>query len=164
MRHSWLPPSIDCYGLSLAAKLSPELAAAGMSHRLFDREGRQRREPTHRFAPPLSGEIVAANRLVGADGRGPARPERWSDSTARRRVAPPKRAQDRQRQVGITGLDGLIQPVRQLALVRQRAMPFAVVVGEAADLPLRQFQIDQRERCIVQPATRSGVRRGWPWR
>ena len=59
-----------------------------------------------------------------------------------------ERAQDRQRQIGVAGLDRLIEPVRQLALARQRAMPFALVIGDAADLPLRQFQIDQRQRRI----------------
>jgi len=48
----------------------------------------------------------------------------------------------------VMGFDWLIQPVRQFALARQRAMPFAVVIGKAADLPLRQFQIDQRQRRI----------------
>ena len=64
----------------------------------------------------------------------------------------------------MTGLDRLIEPVRQFALARQRAIPFAVVIGEAADLPLRQFQIDQRQRGVGpglrldQPLDASGSR------
>src|SRR5216683_1426816 len=46
------------------------------------------------------------------------------------------------------GLDRLIEPIRKLALARQRAIPLALVIGDAANLPLRQFQIDQRQRCI----------------
>ena len=46
------------------------------------------------------------------------------------------------------GFDRLIEPVGQFAFARQRAMPFALVIGDAANLPLRQFQIDQRQRRI----------------
>jgi hypothetical protein len=57
-------------------------------------------------------------------------------------------AQDRQRQIAMVGLDRLIEPVRQFAFARERAVPFAFVVGEAADLPPRQLKFDQRQRRI----------------
>ena len=97
---------------------------------------------------PASGEIVAADRLVEGVGA----PRRGRNAGPARRCADAlgldERAQDRQRQVGVTGLDRLIQPIGQFALARQRAVPFALVIGEAADLPLRQFQIDQRQRGV----------------
>ena len=69
-----------------------------------------------------------------------------------RRLADPlrldERAEDGEREICMPGFDGLIEPIRQLALARQRAMPFAIVIGEAANLPERQFKIDQRQRCI----------------
>ena len=58
--------------------------------------------------------------------------------------------QDRQREILMVPLDRLIEPVRQLAVARQRAVPFAAVIGDAADLPLRQFEIDQRQRCFCK--------------
>ena len=42
----------------------------------------------------------------------------------------------------------MIEPIGKLTLARQRAVPLARVIGDAANLPLRQFQIDQRKRCI----------------
>ena len=53
------------------------------------------------------------------------------------------------------GLDRLVEPFGKVALARQRAMPFAAVVGEAAELPLRQFEVEQRQRRIG-PGARSG--------
>ena len=51
-------------------------------------------------------------------------------------------------------LDRLIQPFRHLAPTRQRTVPFAAVVGEPAQSPLRQFKVDQRQRdlgpCFVR--------------
>src|SRR5258706_15184949 len=44
-------------------------------------------------------------------------------------------AQDRQRQIGVMTFDRSIEPVGQLALARQRAIPLALVIGDAADLP-----------------------------
>ena len=46
------------------------------------------------------------------------------------------------------GFDRLIEPFWKLAQARQCAMPFAFIIGEAADLPLRQLQVDQRKRRI----------------
>ena len=59
-----------------------------------------------------------------------------------------ERAQDRQRQIRVAGFDRSIEPVGKLALARQRAIPLALVIGDAANLPKRQFQIDQRQRGI----------------
>src|SRR5712671_6681214 len=44
----------------------------------------------------------------------------------------------------MAGFDRAVEPVRQ----RQRAVPFAVIISYAADLPLRQLQIDQRQRRV----------------
>src|ERR1700737_2298108 len=94
-------------------------------------------------------EIVAADRLVervrvarhNGDAACPAR--RCTDA-----LGIDERAQDRQRQIRVTGFDRSIEPVRELALARQRAIPLALVIGDAANLPLRQFQVDQRKRRI----------------
>jgi len=40
------------------------------------------------------------------------------------------------------GFDRLIEPFGEFALARQRAMPFPLVIGDAPDLPLRQFEIN----------------------
>ena len=42
----------------------------------------------------------------------------------------------------------MIEPIGEFAFARQRAVPFALIIGDAAKLPLRQFQVDQRERRI----------------
>ena len=42
----------------------------------------------------------------------------------------------------MTSLDRLVQPLGKFALPRQRTVPLALVVGDAAYLPKRQFQID----------------------
>ena len=47
-------------------------------------------------------------------------------------------------------LDRLIEPIRQFAVARQRTIPFAAVLGDAADLPLRQLEIDQCQRGLCQ--------------
>ena len=52
------------------------------------------------------------------------------------------------RKIGMAAFDRFIEPVGQFALARQRAVPFAIVIGKTADLPLRQLQIDQRQRRI----------------
>src|SRR6266446_5594392 len=44
-------------------------------------------------------------------------------------------AQDRQGQIGVTGFDRSIEPVGQFAFARQRAIPRALAIGDAADLP-----------------------------
>ena len=95
-----------------------------------------------------SREIVAADRFIREIC---VLRHGWNAGPARRRsdaLRFHKCTQHRQRQIGVAGFDRLIQPVRQVALARQRAIPFTIVVGEAADLPLRQLQIDQRERCV----------------
>src|SRR5215472_3213403 len=58
------------------------------------------------------------------------------------------RDQDRQSEVRMPGIDRLIQPVRKFALARERAVPFARIISNAADMPQRQLQLDQRQRCI----------------
>jgi hypothetical protein len=80
-------------------------------------------------------EIVAAHRLVeridvarhGGDA-GPA-------SGRSEVLGVDERAQDRQRQIGVVGFDGSIEPVGKLTLARQRAIPLAFVIGDAANLP-----------------------------
>src|SRR3984893_8174341 len=93
-------------------------------------------------------EIVAADRLVerpwGARHHGAACPARWGIDA----LGVDERAQEGQRQIRVTGFDRLIEPIGKLALARQRAIPLALVIDDAANLPLRQFQIDQRKRCI----------------
>src|SRR5260370_37141051 len=46
-------------------------------------------------------------------------------------------AKNSQRKIRVMGFDRLIEPFRKLALAGQRAMPFAAVVDDAANLPLR---------------------------
>src|ERR1700730_2824953 len=93
-------------------------------------------------------EIIAADRLVErvhlarhVGHAGPAR--RCVDA-----LGLDECAQDRQRQIGVTGFDRSIEPIGQLTLARQRAIPLALVIGDAANLPLRQFQVEQRKRRI----------------
>src|SRR5206468_8437006 len=95
-----------------------------------------------------SGEIVAANRLV--ERVRILRYHRYAGPARRRAdtAGLDERAQDRQRQIGVAAFDRLIEPFRQLALARERAVPFAFVIGDTADLPLRQFEIDQSKRCV----------------
>src|SRR5450755_1849450 len=100
-----------------------------------------------------SAEIIAADhveRVGAARHRGNAGP-------ARRRAEAldiDERAQDRQRQICVAGFDRAVEPVGQLALARQRAVPLAIVIGDAANLPHRQFEVDQRQRRIG-PGARS---------
>lgn len=93
-------------------------------------------------------EVVAANGLIERHrflrrGRNTG-PAQWRADASRL----DKSTEDRKREVGVTGFYRLIEPFGQFALARQRAIPFTVVIGEAADLPLRQLQIDQRECCV----------------
>src|SRR5512138_320288 len=80
-----------------------------------------------RISGSASGEIVAADRLIeGIDALRRARnagPDRRCADT----FGLDERAQDGQRQVRVTGLDRLIEPIGKLAFPRQRAVPFAVV-------------------------------------
>src|SRR5262249_42205988 len=93
-------------------------------------------------------EIVAANGFiqvasVSAD-RGNAGPAfRRADT-----LGFDESTEDRERQVCMPRLDALIEPIGKLALARQRAIPFALVIGEAPNVPERQFQIDQRQRRV----------------
>ena len=48
----------------------------------------------------------------------------------------------------VAGLDRLIEPVGKFALAGQCAVPLTLVIGDATDMPQRQFQIDQRQRGI----------------
>src|SRR6202048_4757501 len=93
-------------------------------------------------------EIVAADRLVEracvARHHGDACPARWCIDA----LGVDERAQNCQRQIRVTGFDRSIEPIGQLTLARQRAIPLALVIGDAANLPLRQFQVDQRKRRI----------------
>ncbi len=63
--------------------------------------------------------------------------------------------------IGMTGLDRLIQPVRQFALARQRAIPFTVVIGERggpaiAAAPDRSAPVLRRSRRATRSAARCG--------
>ena len=95
-----------------------------------------------------STKVVAAGWLkeracIGRDA-GNARPARRCGDA----LGFDERAQDRQRQIGVMAFDRPVEPIRQLALTRERAIPLALVIGDAADLPQRQLQIDQRQRRI----------------
>src|SRR5262249_44025529 len=48
----------------------------------------------------------------------------------------------------VAPIRSLIELGRDRAMLRQRAVPFAVVVSEAAELPLWKREIDQRERGV----------------
>ena len=52
----------------------------------------------------------------------------------------------------MSGFDCLVQPLGKFALAGQRAVPLALIIGDAADLPLRQFKVDQRQGCFGQGA------------
>src|SRR6202035_4357537 len=97
---------------------------------------------------PRLREIVAAERLIERVGvaryGGHARPALGRADT----LGLDERAQDRQRQIRMTGLDRSIEPVGKLALARQRAVPLALVIGDAANLPERQLEVDQRQRGV----------------
>ena len=56
--------------------------------------------------------------------------------------------EDRQRQNRMSDLDRVIEPLGQRPLLAEAAMPFAVVVGDMPELPLRKFEIEQRQRGI----------------
>ncbi len=57
----------------------------------------------------------------------------------------------------MVGFGGVIEPDRELRLLRERAMPCPVLVDEATKLPLRELVLDQRKRrigesaCVDQP-------------
>src|SRR5579871_3673726 len=48
----------------------------------------------------------------------------------------------------MAGLNRLIEPVGQLALARQGAMPLAGIINNAANLPLWQFQFEQGQHRV----------------
>jgi hypothetical protein len=54
-------------------------------------------------------------------------------------------AEDRQRQIRVPGFGRLVEPVRQLALARQGAIPRAAVIGDPPHVPVRKREIDQRQ-------------------
>ncbi len=84
-----------------------------------------------------------------------ARWERWSARDgALVRWASTIRAQNSQRQIRVPGFDRLVEPFGKFAFAGQRAVPFALIIGDAANLPLRQFEVDQRE-CSVGPGLRA---------
>src|SRR5215831_1756740 len=90
-------------------------------------------------------EIVAADRFIERVRKPPHRGDAGSAQRRADALCLDEGREDRKREVCMTCLDRLIEPVRQLAFARQRAIPFAPVIGNAADLPERQLQIDQRE-------------------
>src|SRR3954452_2711765 len=86
-------------------------------------------------------EIFAADRLVERVRRG------TNSGSARTRnfqgqcLDLYESRQQREREIGMAGLDRGVEPVRQLPLARERTVPFTLVVGDAADLPQRHFQL-----------------------
>jgi len=100
--------------------------------------------------PKLSQQTGSQSGLASRDTAGNARAAR----RCRDALGLDERAQHRQRQIGVANLDRPVEPVGKLALARQGAIPFALVIGDAANLPQRQFQIDQRQRGI-DPGFRS---------
>jgi hypothetical protein len=102
----------------------------------------------------VSGVVVAAGDLVE---RIRTRAHRGNAGVARLHAGTAgfdECAEDREREVRVPRLDRLVQPVRQLPLARQCAVPLALVIGDTPRLPLRQFEIDQRQ-CSVDPCTGS---------
>jgi hypothetical protein len=96
----------------------------------------------------LLHEIVAADRHVERVGVARHGGDAGSAPWRRETKGLDEGAQNRQGQIRMMGFDRLIEPFGKLALVRQCTIPLAIVVGDAANLPLRQFQIDQRQRRI----------------
>src|SRR6266566_3429046 len=82
-----------------------------------------------------STEMIAGDWLIERVGftrrRGNARAARRRCNALRLN----ERAQDGHRQVRVSGLDGSIEPIGQFSFARQRAVPFALVIGDAANLP-----------------------------
>jgi hypothetical protein len=96
------------------------------------------------------GEVIAANRLeLIPPCLRYRRPTRLS-----RRFNLPKcfdvDADNCKRKAGMASLDRLVQPLWEFALPGHGAVPLAFIVGDAAYLPKRQFQIDQCERRFGQ--------------
>src|ERR1700730_15342781 len=96
------------------------------------------------------GEVIAANRLeLIPPCLRYRRPTRVS-----RRFNLPKcfdvDADNCKRKAGMASLDRLVQPLWEFALPGHGAVPLAFIVGDAAYLPKRQFQIDQCERRFGQ--------------
>jgi hypothetical protein len=89
-----------------------------------------------------SGEVVATQRAL----------DHWpklrnaGDGSARRNAPSAcfdKCPQYRQRQHLVTGVRGIVHCRRQIRLLRQRAQPLAVFANKAADIPVRQLDLDQ---------------------
>src|SRR3954467_10165907 len=57
---------------------------------------------------------------------------------------------------GVARLDRGVEPVRQFALARESAMPFTLVIGDAADLPERQLPLHQ---CAASAQASASIRR-----
>src|SRR6516162_5469105 len=101
----------------------------------------------YRSSEALSGKVVAAerrNESLRARSRRHARPARGG----RELLCFHERGQQRKREVRMMRLDRLIEPVGKFAMMRQSAMPFVAVVGDAAKLPLRQLKLDHGQRRI----------------
>jgi hypothetical protein len=54
----------------------------------------------------------------------------------------------RLRQDRVADVDGAIEPLRERPLLAQAASPFAVIIRDTAQLPLRQFEVKQGKRCV----------------
>jgi hypothetical protein len=55
-------------------------------------------------------------------------------------------AQDREWQRFVEGFSVIPEPGREIPLLAERTEPNAILVNEPAQLPQRQFELDQRER------------------
>src|SRR6266705_2741375 len=75
-------------------------------------------------------EIVAVDRLV--ERASVARHGGHAGPACRQSGMPgiDEGAQDRQRQVCVAGFDRTIEPIGQLTLARQRAIPLAIIIGD----------------------------------
>jgi hypothetical protein len=95
-----------------------------------------------------SGEIFAQHRLeggvTGIGGRDGSKPRRRGVGRSR-----DKGTEDGQRHVRVVRLGRRVEPFRHRAGPGQRAVPFAVVESEAAQLPVRQLQRQQSQSRVV---------------
>src|SRR3954452_22976324 len=93
-------------------------------------------------------EIFAADRLVERVTRGTNSGNARTRNFQGQCLDLYESRQQRGRKRGVAPLAGGAEPVRQLALARESAVPFTLVVGDAADLPQRQLQLHQCQRSI----------------
>src|SRR3954454_9717045 len=80
-------------------------------------------------------EIFAADRLIERVRRGTNSGNARTRNFQGQCLDLDESRQQRQRKIDVAGLDRGVEPVRQLTFARERTVPFALVIGDAADLP-----------------------------